>query len=247
MPRQSRIVVPGEAVHIVQRGNNRVECFHCPEDRSHYLFHLARLLRVEGCALHAWCLMSNHVHLLLTPEHEESCARLMKRLGQLHAQYMNRVYGRTGTLWEGRFRSCLVDSQDYAVACYRYIELNPVRAGLVEHPREYAWSSYRANAESIRDPMLTPHRAYLALGAAPEERGANYVALFGSHASPPPVEEIRAATQGGFVLGSTAFRRRIARALGRRVEPGSPGRPARAAPDAFSQDLLRATGAENVV
>lgn len=247
MPRRARIVIPGEAVHIVQRGNNRAACFHSPEDRGHYLFHLSRLLRSEGCSLHAWCLMSNHVHLLLTPEREESYARLMKRLGQLHAQYMNRVYGRTGTLWEGRFRSCVVDSEVYVIACYRYIEMNPVRAGLVRHPRDYPWSSFRTNAEEARDPMLTPHPEYMALGSTPEERRANYASLFGSHASPVPVEEIRAATHGGFALGSKPFRQRISRMLGRRVEPGTPGRPVRRVQDASPRELLCAGEAENVV
>lgn len=141
----------------------------------------------------------------------------------------------------------MVDSEAYVIACYRYIEMNPVRAGLVAHPRDYPWSSFRANAEGTRDPMLTPHPEYLALGATPEERWANYASLFGSHASPVAVEEIRAATHGGFALGSKPFRQRISRMLGRRVEPGMPGRPVRRVPDASTRDFACAGDAENVV
>lgn len=127
MPRHGRIIVPGIPVHAIQRGNNRVACFHDDADRSFFAQHLGRLLREEGCALHAYCLMTNHVHLLLTPEQADGCGRLFKRLGVLHTQYTNRRYERTGTLWEGRFRSCLVQSERYLIACQRYIELNPVR------------------------------------------------------------------------------------------------------------------------
>ncbi len=123
-------MLPEVPVHVIQRGNNRQRCFHQEQDRSFYLFHLDRLLGSSGCTLHAYCLMTNHVHLLLTASSPDGCARLMKHLGQLHSQYFNRNYGRSGSLWEGRFRSCLVQSEDYVLACYRYIELNPVRAGL---------------------------------------------------------------------------------------------------------------------
>ena len=139
-------MLAGVPVHVIQRGNNRGACFVDDEDRNFYLFHLARGLGRCGCQLHAYCLMTNHVHLLLTPEGAESCAVLMKHMGQLRSQYFNKRYGRTGSLWEGRFRSCLVQSEGYVLACYRYIELNPVRASLVIHPGDYPWSSHRNNA-----------------------------------------------------------------------------------------------------
>src|SRR5438445_13280720 len=146
MPRRARIMLAGVPVHVIQRGNNRGPCFVNDEDRDFYLFHLARGLGRFGCQLHAYCLMTNHVHLLLTPEGAESCAPLMKHMGQLHSQYFNKRYGRTGSLWEGRFRSCLVQSEGYVLDCYRYIELNTVRAGMVIISGDYLWSRYRNTA-----------------------------------------------------------------------------------------------------
>src|SRR6185295_12966000 len=131
MPRRARIMLPGFADHAIQRANNRAACFATDEDRAFYLFHLRRMLRRTGCKLHAYCLMGNHVHLLLTPDQGSACSELMKGVGQLYSQYVNRLYKKSGHLWEGRFKSCLVQSEDYVLACHRYIELNPVRAGLV--------------------------------------------------------------------------------------------------------------------
>src|SRR3954465_1524351 len=134
MARQPRVVLPGVAMHIVQRGNNRVRCFGADEDFTVYVALLRQLLRKADCVVHAYCLMPNHVHLLATPQRPDSCAVLMKDLSQRYAHYFNEKYQRTGTLWEGRFRSCVAESARYALACYRYIELNPVRAGIVPHP-----------------------------------------------------------------------------------------------------------------
>jgi putative transposase len=195
------------------------------QDRGFYLFHLGRLLPKSRCALHAYCLMTNHVHLLLTPQTSESCAQLMKGIGQLHSQYVNRQYRRSGTLWEGRFKSCVVQSEDYLISCYRYIELNPVRAGICGHPRDYPWSSFHANAEGCSDTLLSPHEEFLRLGATGSERQSAYAALFGSALDIRRVDEIRSATNGNFALGNVAFKRALAAKLGRRVEPGSPGRP----------------------
>ena len=168
--------------------------------------------------------MTNHVHLLLTPEQVGSCGRLFKRLGLLHTQYTNRRYERTGTLWEGRFRSCLVQSDRYLIACQRYIELNPVRAGIVSQPGAYTWSSYRANAEGALDSLITPHRDYLNLGRD------EYRRLFGTPFDPELLGEIRSTTNGGYVLGTEAFQKEIARRTGRRVTRGLPGRPSPATP-----------------
>lgn len=130
MPRRARLVLAGTPLHVTHRGNNRQRCFYEDCDRAFYLFHLRRLLPNTQCALHAYCLMTNHVHLLLTPVTVSSCARLMQTLAQLHTQYVNRTYGRTGSLWEGRFHSCVVQSEEYLLTCYRYVERNPVDAGL---------------------------------------------------------------------------------------------------------------------
>jgi len=130
-------VLPGIPLHVVHRGNNRQACFYQDSDRAFYLFHLRRLLVPASCSLPAYCLMTNHVHLLLTPAAGSSCAQLMQRVAQLHTQYVNRTYGRSGSLWEGRFRSCLVPPEDYLLACYRYVDANPVRAGLCARPRDH--------------------------------------------------------------------------------------------------------------
>lgn len=247
MPRRSRIDLPGVAAHIVQRGNNRAPCFYAEQDRNFYLFHLRRLLASERCSLHAYCLMTNHVHLLVTPECARSCSRLMKHLGQLHAQYVNRGRGRTGSLWEGRFRSCLVQSESYVLACYRYIELNPVRSGLSSHPRDYLWSSYQCNAEGRVDGLVTPHEEFLRMGASDALRRAAYRDLIEETFSPEQAREIREATNGNFALGSDRFKRSLAGVLGRRVERASPGRPTRhTSTDASQIDLFENSG-QNVV
>lgn len=247
MPRRSRIILSGVPAHIVQRGNNRQPCFFQDQDRSFFLFHFGRWLQPSRCALHAYCLMTNHIHLLLTSELEDGCARLMKHVGQLHAQYVNRNYERVGTLWQGRFRSCVVQSEDYVLACYRYIESNPVRAGLARHPRDYPWSSYRANAEGLPDALLTPHDDYLRLGTSQGERLRAYQDLFELGLDPVRIDEIRQATNGNFALGCEAFKRDMAAALGRRVEPGKAGRPPARVEKSADQLELQLHARKNVV
>jgi putative transposase len=227
MPRRARIMLPGFPLHVVQRGNNRGACFFAEQDRNFYLLHLSRLLSETACALHAYCLMTNHVHLLLTPQHADSCAALMKRLGQLHSQYVNRTYARTGSLWEGRFKSCIVQSEIYALSCYRYIELNPVRAGMADHPEKYLWSSYGVNGGSARSALVTPHDTYVRLGADSSQRRAAYRALFKSSDESKQFEAIKTATQGNYVVGDMSFLAAVTKSLGRRVEAGKPGRPCR--------------------
>jgi REP-associated tyrosine transposase len=230
-------MLPGVAVHAIQRGNNRSTCFFSGEDRSFYLFHLARMLPRARCALHAYCLMSNHAHLLITPQELDGCAQLMKSIAQLYTQYVNRTYNRCGHLWEGRFKSCLVQSEDYVLACYRYIELNPVRAGLTRRADEYAWSSYGANAKGEQSRLLSAHEEYLRLGRTPSERQAAYRDLFGLVPA-GQLDEIRSATNSGYVLGTPSFKATTARTLGRRVEKGVPGRGMHEAPGNDQPDLL---------
>ena len=149
----------------------------------------------------------------------------MKRLGQRYVQYINRMYRRSGTLWEGRFRSCLTQEEAYVLGCYRYIEMNPVRAAMVDHPAEYRWSSYRANAQGEPDALLTPHEGYKNLGHGPSERQEAYRELFRYELDPGLVDEIRSATNGNYVLGSERFQEEVERMLRRRVTRGKPGRP----------------------
>ena len=171
----------------------------------------------------------------------------MKHMGQLHSQYFNRLYKRTGSLWEGRFRSCLVQSERYLLTCYCYIELNPVRARLVAQPADYPWSSHAGNLSGSPSELLTPHPEYLALGAGGRERGHAYASLIASQQDVDLVEQIRAATNGGYALGDPQFRKSMSSMLGRRVEKGSPGRPAQRSPQADAQRALPFQTGKNVV
>lgn len=226
MPRRARLAVPSIPWHIIQRGNNRCACFYADDDYLLYLHYLRELAEKFDCALHAYVLMTNHVHLLLTPQRTDGAALLMKQLGQRYVQAINRTYRRSGTLWEGRFRSCLARSEDYVLACSRYIELNPVRADMVKHPRQYRWSSYRANAEGRANALLTPHDLYNRLGKSAASRQEAYRGLFKAHMDEDMLDQIRNATNGNYVLGSTRFQEEIGRMLGRRVIKGRAGRPA---------------------
>lgn len=225
MPRRPRIALAGVPLHLIQRGNNRQPCFFADDDYRVYLGWLNEYARQSDCCIHAYVLMTNHVHLLITPRTSHSAGDLMKRLGQRYVQYINRTYRRSGTLWEGRFRSCLIQEEDYLLGCYRYIELNPVRANIVGHPAEYRWSSYRANAQGESSTLLTPHPLYTALGGEDEARRTTYRELFRYQLDPGLVDEIRAATNGNYALGSPRFQAQIAAVLGRRVTPGQSGRP----------------------
>jgi putative transposase len=196
MARAARLVVPDVALHLVQRGVDRGDCFFTEAHYREYLRLLAVHARGFGCSVHAYCLMTNHVHLLLTPHARGACARLMKQVNQCYVQWLNKATGRTGTLWEGRFRSALVDTDTYALTCYRYIELNPLRAGMVAHPREYRWSSYRGNADGMADPILSPHATYLSLSDCPGKRTLAYRDLFVCTLRETDIEEIRKATRG---------------------------------------------------
>lgn len=227
MPRRARLAVAGIPWHIVQRGNNRGACFFCDEDYRYYLDTLAQQARKHGCTVHAYVLMTNHVHLLVTPRETDGVSRLMKHLGQRYVQYVNRTYRRSGTLWEGRFHSCLTREERYVLACYRYIEMNPVRANMVADPAAYPWSSYCTNALGAVSDLIAEHGAYLALGSNPDERRAAYRVLFDVDTGHRLADDIRTATHGNYALGSERFRAEIERTLARRASPGRPGRPKR--------------------
>lgn len=225
MPRQPRLRLPNTPLHLIQRGNNRCACFASDEDCCFYLDLLTEIGNKVGVAVHAYVLMTNHVHLLVTPQDADGVSQLMKRLGQRYVQYFNRAYQRTGTLWEGRFRSCLVGEEMYFLGCHRYIEMNPVRAGMVKFPEEYRWSSYRANAHGDASLMIQPHPVYIGLGLTDKERQATYRELFRHELEPGQVDNIRRATQGGLVFGSERFAQVISVLAGRSTRRGKAGRP----------------------
>jgi putative transposase len=212
---------------VIQRGNNRQPCFFAEGDYRCYLDWLEDCATATGCRVHAYVLMTNHVHLLLTADRSDGVGAMMKTLGQRYVQYVNRAYRRSGTLWEGRYRSCLVQDEAYLLNCMRYIELNPVRASMVDHPGAYRWSSYRTNAQQEDSRLVSPHGVYLALGAHVQARAQAYRELFRHELDPGAVDQIRAATNGNFALGNRGFIAEIESALGRRATPGKPGRPVR--------------------
>ena len=224
MPRQKRLVVPGIAQHVVQRGNNRHACFFKESDYVLYLLHLRELSQKYYCAIHAYCLMTNHVHLLLTPGSPDGLSSLMRDLGQRYVQYVNRVHCRSGTLWEGRFRSCVAESARYVMACHRYIELNPVRANMVRRPEEYQWSSHLANSVGEDDRLVTPHPEFLALGNDKAARSRAYCDLFSEPVESTLIDAIREATNGGYPLASASFMSSDLLPPGRKMVRGRAGR-----------------------
>jgi putative transposase len=212
-------------IHLVQRGVVRQACFFDGADRRACLDDLAKIAADVGCAIHACVLMTNHVHLLLTPTSAEGPARLMNRLGRRHVRRINDLHRRTGTLWEGRFRSCVTDSDAYVLACHRYIELNPVRAGIVPDPRDYPWSSHRGNLGGAPAGILTPQASYLALGPDRESRGVAYAALFEGGRATETVDQIRRATATNAPFATPRSQAQIEAMLGWRVAPLPKGRP----------------------
>ncbi len=225
MARLPRFFVPGIPLHVIQRGNNRGTLFHQINDYNVYKEWLKEAAQTHECAIHAYVLMNNHVHLLVTPSHEESLPKTLQSLGRRYVQYFNAAHDRTGTLWEGRYRATLIESEAYFLTCSRYVEHNPVRAELVRHPREYRWSSYHYHAEGKSDPLLTPHNMYQRLGGTAATRQQAYRALFRQRLSGEILDAIRDATNKAWVLGSDKFKDRIAKKSDRRVAPLPRGRP----------------------
>lgn len=224
MPRKLRAYLPFIPCHIVTRGNNREACFYCDDD---YLFYLECL--ADACArydvyLHAYVLMTNHVHLLLTPKTEEGISKVMQSLGRRYVQYINVTYRRSGTLWESRHKSSLIDAEPYLLACYRYIELNPVRASMVEHPTDYRWSSYRANAGIESCQQITMHELFKALGVDEESRCSAYRELV-TEGLGNVIHDIRRSANFSMPLGDGCFQQHIENALGRPLGYTRRGRP----------------------
>lgn len=225
MSRLSRPVVANVPLHITQRGNNRLPCFFGDSDYLVYLDLMSKAAHEANCAIHAYVLMTNHIHLLVSPSDEQGPARLMKYVGERYVPYVNRRHSRSGTLWEGRFRSCLVQSERYLMVCQRYIELNLVRARMVSDPGGYSWSSYRSNANGEQNALITPHPLYCRLSADPLLRQQAYRALCDEALGDEALEEVRRATKCNMALGCEAFTDSMAGLLGRAMTPLESGRP----------------------
>lgn len=226
MPRKTRMYLPGIPAHVVQRGHNRDACFFADDDYQFYLECLGQGLRRYGVRLHAYVLMTNHVHLLMTPAEEDSISRLMQHVGRLYVLYVNRRYRRSGALFEGRHKASLVAADDYLLSCYRYIELNPVAAGMVERPDQYSWSSYPWHAWGRPNTLVQDHDLYLGLDRDPATRQHAYRELFRHQLPEAQLHDIRECLAGNFPLGNARFREQIETALGRRVGERRRGRPA---------------------
>jgi putative transposase len=194
MPRTARPKVAGFPLHMLQRGHNKKACFEQEQDFRLYLSLLTESSKLHPCAIHAFVLMTNHVHLLATPAEPVHASRMMKRLNEQYGMYFNNKYGRTGSVWEGRFKTCIVDTVSYLLQTHRYIELNPVRAGMVPEPGEYAWSSYGANAYGEPSDLLTPHEQILRMGACDDERRSQYRRFVGLGTADDELNAIRRST-----------------------------------------------------
>ena len=212
MARRLRIVLPGVPLHVIQRGSNRQVCFFDAQDFRRYLDYLHSCLAIAPCELHAYVVMSNHVHLLLSAQDTTHPSALMKALNQRYTQYFNWRYGRSGSVLEGRYKSCLLQGERYLLICQRYIEINPVRAGMVALPAQYRWSSYRANAQGMSDELLSPHSVYLRLGHDAHKRQQAYQFLFQKDLPMHIVTQLRVALNAEFAIGDQDFLRRIAEA-----------------------------------
>ncbi len=226
MARQPRFTIPGIPQHIIQRGNNRKPCFYTEGDYFRYLHDLSEVANKNQAIIHAYVLMTNHVHLLVTPQHEHSITHMMQDLGRKYVRYINQTYQRTGTLWEGRFKASLVDSDAYLLTCMRYIELNPVRANMVAHPDEYRWSSYTCNANGKVDRIVQPHPLYTALDKTTKQRQFAYRELFRMHHLEfDQIHAIRDALNQQLVLGRDDFKDKIEEMTNRQTRPLPLGRP----------------------
>ena len=227
-PTKAKAAIPQ---HVVQRGNDRQPCFFADVDRQRYLQDLKEIALREGCAVHAYVLMTNHVHLLMTPTGSVQIARLMQALGRRYVRYVNDRYHRTGTLWEGRYKSSLVDRDTYLLHCYRYIELNPVRAAMCNDPADYLWSSHGCNALGHDDLLIHPHPNYQRLGTTRAQRCAAYRAITMETLSDEDILAIRLHLQRQHALGSDRFRSAIEAQLARPAGPIKIGRPRKAPGD----------------
>jgi putative transposase len=225
MPRKPRFFVPGVAVHVVQRGRSREPVFFDHSDYVAYKQWMREAAQRYGCAVHAYVLMTNHVHILVTPSDAAGVSRMMQYLGRHYVPYLNHTYGMSGSVWEGRYKCSLVQEGRHLLTCMRYIELNPVRAGMTKMPGEYRWSSYCHNAYGREDACVTPHATYCDLSSSIDQRCMSYRALFEASLDQKDMGAIRAAWQTGTPWGNARFKESIERTLERKVGHARRGKP----------------------
>ena len=219
LARLPRYGLPGQPHHVTQRGNNRQPIFARPGDFLRFRAFLELASLEHECSVHAYVLMTNHVHLLVTPSQPNALGRFMQSVGRRYVPYYNWVQGRIGGLFQGRFRATPIDTDPYLLSCYRYIERNPVRAGMVRRPADYEWSSYHANALGAHDALVRPHELYVALGTDASTRRAAYRSIHGQELEESTLVAIRMTARTGWALGGDRFRDSVARRAGRRAGP----------------------------
>ena len=228
MPRKPRFFLPDMPAHIVQRGHSREPVFFEDNDYQAYLGWLDEAAKRYECAIHAYVLMTNHIHILATPKDKQGISRMMQYVGRRYVPYINHTYGTSGSIWEGRYKASLIHDEQYLLTCMRYIELNPVRANMTRAPGHYRWSSYRANAQNKDDKILSVHPLYVGLGKTTASRSEAYKSLFKAHIDEAELNEIRAAWQTGTPLGNDYFKEKIEKRLNSKVGQARRGRPKRA-------------------
>jgi putative transposase len=225
MARLPRLVVPDQPHHVIQRGLDHRQIFQDAADHEFFLKWLREAAKMFKVAIHAYVLMPDHVHLLVSPADETGLARMMQWIGRQYVPYFNRKYNREGTLWKGRYRATVIDPESYFMTCCRYIELNPVRCEMVAEPADHQWSSYLHHIGAKQDPVVTDHAKYWALGNTPFDREAAYKELSERPLKADEVEQIRRATEKGWALGSDEFKETLAKKTARRLSPAKKGRP----------------------
>jgi putative transposase len=225
MARLPRLVVPGQPHHIIQRGNDRQAIFREAADYLKFIDWLREGAKQFKVSIHAYVLMTNHLHLLATPADDQGLSKMMQWIGRHYVPYFNYKYQRTGTLWQGRFKATVIDSERYLMTCSRYIELNPVRAGMVGSAGEYPWSSYQHHIGQKSDPLITDHSLYWALGNTPFQREAAYRGLIAQGVDEADVEALTEATLKGWAIGSDKFKAALEKQTQRRVTKAKRGRP----------------------
>lgn len=225
MARLPRLVIPSQPHHIIQRGAGRQAIFHDTDDYLSFLRHLKEAAKQFKVAIHAYVLMTNHIHLLASPSDLTGMAKMMQWIGRHYVPYFNRKHDRSGTLWQGRYKAAVIDSERYFLLCSRYIELNPVRAAIVGTPGEYRWSSYLHHIGAVQDSLISEHPLYWALGNTPFSREAAYRGLIDQTISAKDATDLTDATLKGWAIGSEAFKNALEKETSQRVRPAKAGRP----------------------